>query len=463
MELAPVGSAGQARTLGIWNHPSPSCPSVAAPLHTDGLIPYDAPGVASAADRMALPPYQYITTQPDLKQYCAALRAARRFAFDTEFIRDETFHPVLCLVQVATDEGVALIDPVELDVGPFWDLVAEPKIVKVVHSGKEDFDVGWRTSGRLPRSVFDVQIAAGFVGLAYPLSLSRLVEQRLGKRLAKGHTLTDWSRRPLTPEQLRYAVEDVAHLLPLFEQLSKAVRKQKRVAWAREEFQRFEQEATYRIPPEERAVRLKGSTRLDGLGLLVLERLIAWREAWAREKNRPTRALVRDDILVEIARRRPTERRELEILRGFPQARSAPICDEILSLIRTAATVPESERPVPAERSQDGPLTAALLDLLSAVVQCVCFESNLAWSLLGSNQRLREVLDYHAGRLEERPPLLRGWRDAVIGEHLIDLLEGRSAVSVSGWPDNIRIDLQQHADGNRRSGEDQKSRPRRRA
>jgi ribonuclease D len=386
--------------------------------------------------------HQYLDKQADLERYCVGLRALRRFAFDTEFIRDETFEPALCLVQVATDEGVTLIDPLELDMAPFWDVVAAPRVVKIVHSGKEDFDVGLRTSGRLPRSVFDVQIAAGFVGLPYPMSLSRLVEQLLDRKLAKGHTLTDWSRRPLTPEQLRYAVEDVAHLLPMFEKLSRKIRAMQREAWAREEFQRFELEATYMMPPEERAIRIKGRSRLDGLGLLVLERLVSWREAWAKKKNRPIRALVRDDILVEIARRRPTERRELEILRGFPQARNVAICDEILALIREASNVPVAERPKPAERQDDGPMIGALLDLISAVVQCVCHEDRLAWSLLGSTQRLREVLDFHAGRLKERPPLLTGWRDVFIGEHLIDLLEGRSAVSVSGWPDNIRIELE---------------------
>lgn len=385
--------------------------------------------------------HDYIDNQPDLERYCRSLVELRRFAFDTEFIRDETFEPALCLVQVATDEGVTLIDPLELDMGPFWDAVAAPRVVKVVHSGKEDFDVGFRTSGRLPRSVFDVQIAAGFVGLPYPMSLSRLVEHLLDRKLAKGHTLTDWSRRPLAPEQVRYAVEDVVHLLPVFEKLSRKIRTMQREAWAREEFHRFELEETYTIPPEERAIRIKGRSRLDGLGLLVLERLVAWREAWAKKKNRPIRALVRDDILVEIARRRPTERRELEILRGFPQARNAAICDEILALIREASNVPAAERPRPPERQEDGPMTGALLDLISAVVQCVCHEQKLAWSLLGSTQRLREVLDYHAGRLKERPPLLTGWRDRFIGEHLIDLLEGRCAVSVSGWPDNIRIEL----------------------
>ncbi|MBI5863689.1 MAG: ribonuclease D [Planctomycetes bacterium] len=215
-------------------------------------------------------------------------RAAGRFAFDTEFIRDDTFEAALCLVQVACDGAVVLIDPASgLDVSPFWNLVTDAAVRKIVHAGKEDFDVCLTATGKPPSNIFDVQIAAGFVGLGYPLSLSRLVQATLHKRIAKGQTLTNWLRRPLTDEQLRYAVEDVVHLPAIAKHLEAELQKTERVAWAAEEFRRLEDVSNYQPPPGERLFRMKGTKNLDPLGLATLERLIEWREQWAREKNRP--------------------------------------------------------------------------------------------------------------------------------------------------------------------------------
>jgi len=383
-----------------------------------------------------------VSDQQTLEGHCEAWRTAGYFAFDTEFIRDDTYDAKLCLVQVTTDGQVVLIDPTAgLDLGVFWKLVTDESIVTIIHAGKEDFEVCLRTTGHVPRNVFDVQIAAGFVGLGYPLSLVRLVERIVHRRISKGQTLTDWLRRPLTPEQLRYAADDVLHLPEMYKTLRAGIEKAGRWAWAREEFQRFEDPEFYRAPTEDRVQRLKGSKKLDGLGLLLLQRLVEWRDRWAQERNRPIRALVRDDILVEIARRRPRQARELEVLRGFPQAKNRKVVAELVDLINAACQVPKSEWPTPLEHREDAPMTKALLDLLLAVIQAICHEERLNWSLLGSPQRLRELLDFHAGRSGEVPPLLRGWREQFIGQRLLDLLEGRSRLHLTGWPDSPRLHL----------------------
>jgi ribonuclease D len=389
---------------------------------------------------------QIVSDQQTLEGHCEAWRTAGHFAFDTEFIRDDTYDAKLCLVQVTTDGQVVLIDPTAgLDLGVFWKLVTDESVVTIVHAGKEDFEVCLRATGQVPRNVFDIQIAAGFVGLGYPLSLVRLVERVVHHRISKGQTLTDWLRRPLTPEQLRYAADDVIHLPEMYKTLRASIEKAGRWAWAREEFQRFEDPEFYRAPTEDRVQRLKGSKKLDGLGLLLLERLVDWRDRWAQERNRPIRALVRDDILVEIARRRPRQARELEVLRGFPQAKNRKIVGELVDLINAACQVPKSEWPTPLEHREDAPMTKALLDLLLAVIQGICYEERLNWSLLGSPQRLRELLDFHAGRSGEVPPLLRGWREQFIGQRLLDLLEGRSRLHLTGWPDSPRLHLNDRA------------------
>lgn len=395
---------------------------------------------------MTTPTPELVAEQKKLESCCRAWREAGRFAFDTEFIRDETYDAALCLLQVATDKEVVLVDPTAgIDLAPFWQLVTDPQLVKIVHSGKEDCELCLRAAGAPPRNVFDVQIAAGFLGYGYPLSLVRLVEYVLRKRLAKGQTLTDWLRRPLTDAQTQYAVEDVLHLPRIHAKLAEKLEKLKRAAWAREEFQRFEEPEFYKPPPQDRVHKLKGSKRLDGLGLIVLQRLIDWRDRWAQQKNRPTRALVRDDVLVEIARRRPKKASDLQVLRGFPQSKNPRIIQEVLEHIEEAAATPRTTWPKPHQPREETPMMRVTLDLLSAVTRVICHEENLSHELVGSSERLRELLDHELDRRREPPPLLRGWRREFIGQRLTNLLEGRSELHYSGWPENPRLQVITHA------------------
>jgi len=390
---------------------------------------------------------EIVTDQARLEELCHAWRKGGCFAFDTEFIRDETYHAALCLIQVAVGGQVVVVDPTaDVDVAAFWALVCDPAVLTIVHAGKEDFDVCLRETGRPPRNVFDVQIAAGFVGLGYPLSLSRLILALLHKRIAKGLTLTDWLRRPLTDEQVRYAVEDVAHLPAAHERLSALLEKTGRASWAAEEFKRFEHAHFYKPPIQDRLLRLKGARKLDDVGLAVLERLVEWRERWARERNRPIRALVRDDILVEIARRRPTRPAQLEVFRGFPQARNPRVIGEILRLIHEGAATPRQDRPQPHEFREESPMLRAALDVLSAYTRARCHAEGVANELVGGTARLRELMDFRLGRSAEQPALLSGWRAEFIGRRLVDLLEGRTELHLTGWPDKLHLEVITHTD-----------------
>ena len=391
--------------------------------------------------------HELVIDQPMLESHCERWRAGRFLAFDTEFIRDDTYEARLCLVQAVGGEAgeePVLIDPTAgLDLAPFWALVTDPNVVTVVHAGKEDFEVCLRASGKPPRSVFDIQIGAGFVGYGYPLSLSRLVELVCKKRLAKGQTLTDWALRPLTEEQLHYAVEDVIHLPSIYQKLNRELDRMGRTGWARDEFTRFESPEHYVPPVLDRVAKLKGSKNLDGLGMLLLERLIRWRDAWAQEKNRPVRALVRDDVLVEIARRRPRQERELAVLRGFPQSKNARVVKQVMDLIEECRATPKDKLPRPAEIREESPMMKATVDLLSAAARAVCFEDGVSYDLVGGATRLRELVDFdRAGGGDGEPPtLLRGWRREFIGNRLIDLLHGRRELRFSGWPKEPRLDV----------------------
>ncbi len=386
-----------------------------------------------------------VTDQAQMEDCCAAWRAAGQFAFDTEFIRDDTYDAALCLIQVAAGDEVTLIDPTaSLDLAPFWALVTDPAVVTIVHAGKEDFDVCLRACGQPPQNVFDVQIAAGFVGAGYPLSLSRLVDHFLHRRIAKGMTLTDWLRRPLTDEQVRYAIEDVKYLPRVYQLQREQIDRLGRATWVREEMARFESAEFYRPPVQDRLFKLKGSRRLDPLGLIVLEQLVAWRDAWARERNRPIRALIRDDILVEIARRRPRRASDLEVMRGFPQARNPKVIGEILAIISAAQATPRDQWPDAFEPPDDTPMTKATLDFVSAVTRAICHEEHISHEMIGTTQRLRDLLDYLQFGRETPPALLAGWRKEFIGERLVDLLQGRAELHLSDWPRNPRITIVRH-------------------
>ncbi|MGE3181535.1 MAG: ribonuclease D [Phycisphaerae bacterium] len=391
-----------------------------------------------------------ITTQRDLNQLCASWREAGWFSFDTEFIRDDTFEAHLCLIQVnGIEDDVILIDPTapRLNLAPFWEIVTDPEVITIVHAGKEDFEVCLRACGQPPRNVFDIQIAAGFTGYGYPMSLSRIVELVMRRKLRKGQTLTDWARRPLTDEQIRYAIEDVAHLPEIYRRLSRKLNELGRTAWAREEFARYESPEFYIPPAGDRVQKLKGSKNLDALGLLVLERLIEWRDQWAKEKNRPVRALIRDDVLVEVARRRPKQAQELAVLRGFPQSKNARVVNQVISILDDARNVPRSQLPKPVKVREQTPMLKSTIDLLSAVSRALSFENNISHELVGTAQRLRELVDFDLGYVQETPPLLQGWRKQFIGQRLLDLLKGRCEIHFSGWPDSPRLDVLEVASG----------------
>ncbi len=249
-----------------------------------------------------------VHTAEDLIKCCAHLAESRRFGFDTEFVGEESYHPRLCLVQVATPETLYLIDPLAISsLEPFWKEVVDPANQVIVHAGREEVRLCHIWSGQTPGNLFDLQIAAGLAGYPYPLGHGALVLTVLGKKLAKAETLTEWRTRPLTTEQIKYAFDDVRYLLSCWERLSARLEKSKRITWAKEEFARLLENAT----PDEDGLavsadkwrKLRGAGALDQRRLAILREIFYWREKAAAELNRPARTVLRDDLLIEIARR----------------------------------------------------------------------------------------------------------------------------------------------------------------
>jgi ribonuclease D len=373
-----------------------------------------------------------IATPSDLRELVLHLRAAGRFAFDTEFVSEETFEPVLCLVQVATRDRLAVIDTLAVpDISPFWEVVNDPAAEVVMHAASEDLRICRFQTGRVPARVYDVQIAAGLVGFGYPLSLGNLINQMLRVTLAGGETRTDWRRRPLSPGQLRYALDDVRYLLDIADLLGRQLAALGRTAWAEAEFVEFVAAIRDRVE-EERWRRLPGLHQLNRRGLEAARRLSEWRFDEARRANRPVRQVLRDDLLIVIAKRQPETLRDLEALRDFNRPHLRAKSREILDAVAEAQRVPQEQLPEAAERYDEGPGLAMVVNLLSAALARCCCQHKVALGLVGSAQDLKDLIRWHGqGRPEpRRPALAQGWRDEVCGETLLDVLSGRRALRV---------------------------------
>jgi ribonuclease D len=375
-------------------------------------------------------PREDIVTQPEeLAACCAYLETCPQIGFDTEFVGEDTYHPRLCLIQVATSERLILIDP--LSVGPldaFWRLIVDPGRVVVVHAGREEVRLCRLWAGQTPGNLFDLQLAAGLVGLAYPLGHAALVNQVLKIQLAKGETLTEWRDRPLTPAQIRYAYDDVRHLLALWERLSARLQKLGRCAWAREEFARLATAAAPEDPVGERWRKLRGLGSLDRRRLAVVRELYTWREEAAARTNRPARTLVRDDLLVEIAKRNPSRERDLHVVRGLPRRD----LDAIVEAVARARALSPEHLPEPMERDQDPPQVALVTSVLTAVLGDLSARRHLAPNLVASTADVRLLV---RARVANAPPppaslLTHGWRAEHVLPDLLAVLDGRRGVRV---------------------------------
>ena len=366
----------------------------------------------------------------DLTACCIELAKYPYFGFDTEFVGEDSYHPSLCLVQAATPECLYLIDP--MTAGPldaFWRLVVDPARVVVVHAGREEIRLCRLWTGCTPGNLFDLQLAAGLTGLAYPLGHGTLVHQVLGVQMTKGETLTEWRHRPLTSGQIRYAFDDVRYLLPAWQRMSARLEELGRTEWAREEFERLAVNASPEETSTEKWRKLRSLGSLDRRCLAIVRALYNWREETAAHTNRPTRAIIRDDLIIEIARRNPTRERDLQVVRGLPRRD----LDAIIQTVAEARSLPLEACPIVSGREQDPPQLTWVASVLTAVLGDVCIRRGLAPNLVAGNNDVKLLV---RARLAEQPPpteslLGAGWRRTHILPDLLAVLNGRRSVRIA--------------------------------
>lgn len=372
----------------------------------------------------------------DLQQLVNDAKTARRIGLDTEFMREKTYHAQLCLVQVAGADRIGLIDPLEgADVRPVAELVADRNIEIVVHAGRQDFEILLSLFDVVPLNVFDVQLAAGFIGLSSSLAYHRLVEETIGAKVSKGEAYTDWCRRPLTDLQLTYAANDVRYLLPVADYLKNRLAELGRADWANEEMKVFEARAMYETAPENAWRRVAGRGTLNPRATAVLKEIAAWREETARVRNVPRGWVVRDPTLVEIARRRPASLSQLKGIRGLPSQEAARSARGIIDAIKLG--VKEEPVAAPQGASRSALARAQMVSSVAdAVVRARCASAEIASELVATRAELEAVLvDVFDGSADmSRHRLLHGWRRKVAGDAVLALVRGEIAVRIADRP-----------------------------
>jgi len=386
-------------------------------------------------------PVDYVDSAAGLSRVCEHLATVERFALDTEFVGERSYFPKLEMVQVATDERVALIDCSAVsDLGPLFAILADEKIEKILHAAQQDLDLFKSLAGAFPRPVIDTQMASAMAGYGAQVGYAQLLERLLGVALEKTETLSDWSRRPLSKAQLEYAADDVRYLLPLHDELRARLVELERWQWLVEECRLLEESSRgLEVDPREAYLRVRGRGSLRPRGLAVLRELAAWREELARERDKPRFSVARDEALVEIARRAPGDAAALRGMRALRSRELERRADEIVAQVERALALPKSEWP--AAPPAQGPAPApGVVEILQAVLRRRAAEASMAPTLLATQADLQELAQRHAaGSALEDLAVLVGWRRAMVGEDLLRLLRGEAAVAVDANSGELRL------------------------
>ncbi|NOG71721.1 ribonuclease D [Roseicella sp. DB1501] len=371
-----------------------------------------------------------ITTSADLAALCERLSGEAFVTVDTEFMRERTYWPELCVVQLGGAGEVAVVDALAegIDLAPLGALLANPEIVKVFHAARQDVEIFLLKFGAVPTPLFDTQVAAMVAGFGDQVSYDGLARALAGAQIDKAHRFSDWSARPLSASQIAYAAADVTHLRRIYVALKERLEREGRLDWVAEEMAVLAEPATYRTEPENAWERLKPRTT-NRRFLGMLRAIAAWREREAQRINIPRQRLVKDETLLELAATTPDSPAELArargISEGFAKGRSGT---GLLAAIKEARSLPESALPEPPKDRHGPSPSPALVALLKVLLAAKSEEHHVAPKLLASS----EDLDRLAAEAQPDLPALHGWRREVFGEAALALKSGRLALGVDG-------------------------------
>lgn len=376
-----------------------------------------------------------ISFHEDFLELCDHIRACGIVAFDTEFVSESTYRPELGLLQFATPERCVAVDPLAVqDLGTWWEIMADQDTKVLVHGGQAEIRFCLHGIGQAPRNLYDMQVAEGFRGRSYPLSYSAIVQRVLSKSVDGSQTRTDWMRRPLSDHQLQYALEDVEHVLEIYERQTAWLKQQGRLEWVEAEVQRIIDEIVRDdgLPPWE---KLSGLHKLSRRELEIVHALAEWREDEAANSNRPVRRILRDDLLIDLARRKPKTAQQALATRDMNRSDYRRRLDDILSVIADALSTPEKKLPQKprSRRSESSSDEQVISKLLALSLSNRCAELEVSQTLVANNRDLAELVRFHrfGENKDQTPRLLEGWRKDVCGDLLLAVMDGKVSFRVA--------------------------------
>lgn len=378
--------------------------------------------------------YLDIRSQSELIHFLESQSGAEPIGFDTEFVSEDTYENELCLVQVATQNQLAVIDPFTVgDLNVFWEFLSNHQAPVIVHAGREEYRFCLRNSHKIIDNWFDIQIAAGMIGLEYPAAYSTLVQKLLSEKIPKGETRTDWRLRPLSKHQMHYALQDVVHLEKIHKKLMTKLEDMGRLDWYRSEIREFQMNLVHRETTANWE-RLSGVATLSSQGLSIARELWQWRESVAKTKNRPPRRILRDDLVVELARRGTSDPRRIRAVRGMERSNLKNYLGEIGDCIHDALEIPKNEWPKQIRKKSSPPVNL-LSQFLNTALAAICRDAKIAPSIVGTSQDVRNWIEHrmrgksHQNE-EDLPSLSKGWRAEIVGKKLDKLLQGKAGICV---------------------------------
>jgi len=364
-----------------------------------------------------------LKTAQELQDAVDRLSDSAFVTVDTEFIRETTFWPELCLIQLAAPGVTALVDPLApgMDLKPFFDLMRNERVTKVFHAARQDIEIIFHLGNLIPAPVFDTQIAAMVCGFGDSISYDQLVARITGEKLDKTSRFTDWRHRPLSERQLEYALADVTYLIPVYEHLVSRLERDNRGEWLKEEMDILTAQETYDLHPDDAWKRLKMRARKP-IELAVLQQIAAWREREAREKNVPRGRILKDDVLYEVAQQQPRDVAALARLRGVPNGweRSSNAAG-LLAAVNAAFAIPKEKLPKLPRPPVLPEGTPAAAELIKVLLKLVSEKEGVAAKMLASGDDIERLAAY---REKAEVPALTGWRREVFGEQVLKLLNG---------------------------------------
>ena len=366
-----------------------------------------------------------ITDQNTLNDFYNKCKIEKVLAVDTEFIRDSTYYPSLCLIQIAGINFAAAIDPLaKLDMSPIWELLLNKNILKVFHAGRQDIEIFFGLMGEIPTPIYDTQIAAMFCGLGDQVSYESLVNNFLGLSVNKEHQFTNWLQRPLSKNQINYAISDVTHLINIFPLIRKAIKDNNREEWVTKELEHLSKKELYKVKPDEvwKKIKLKNS---NPQMLNLLKHLAYWRENECKKRNIPRNRLIRDDVLINISFSKPKTISELKKIRAIPKNLSNDDFSQILEVIDKAEKVKREEWPL-ISTSTSPQISKSSLELLKILLKYCSEENGLAEKVIANTDDLKSILEGQKKNMK----VFTGWRNKIFGEMALLLLNGKLAFKI---------------------------------